>query len=267
VVQRVTRPPDVKHDWTLSSGIGSTPNQEPIRRMSTLRTLAVTFAAILLAAAPAVAQQSETFATPTQTVLSATTGEAIFVEGEHVFRNVMVLKSEIRSTMPGSMMIPFSFTISPGDLVFRNSGREWEYFCADASKSTASFPGLGSVVEAGDCVGVRRRLSDGRLEWVVDNSRYNGFATVWSRRVRTNESAALAAVEQRQVMTDISVHRAVYFDGFYSGLLNFTFHDGDQRREMKFDYDGTSEKMIGMLGKRLVVLRADSVELRYRWVE
>ena len=35
---------------------------------------------------------------------------------------------------------------------------------------------------------------------------------------------------------------------------------------MKFDYDGKSEKMIGMLGKRMLVMSADSVELRYRWI-
>lgn len=212
------------------------------------------------------AQDIERFATPTETTLSVTTGEDVFVEGDYALRDAFVLSSRISSTMPGSMMIPFSFSIEPGDLTFRGASRDWEYFCAANDRSAASFPGLGSVVSAGDCVGVRRRLSDGRLEWTVDNSNHNGMTAIWSRRVRDNEMALLRQ-EERQVVTDVAVRRAVYFDGFYSGLLNFTFVDGEQRREMKFDYDGEGEKLIGMLGKRMLVLGADSVELRYRWVE
>jgi len=34
--------------------------------------------------------------------------------------------------------------------------------------------------------------------------------------------------------------------------LDFTSTDGARRREMKFDYDDTPEKMIGMLGKRML---------------
>ena len=92
------------------------------------------------------------------------------------------------------------------------------------------------------------------------------MSTIWSRRVRDNEMALLRT-EKRQVVSDLAVRRAVSFDGYYSGLLNFTYVDGDQRREMRFDYDGEGEKLIGMRGKRMLVLGADSVELRYRWVE
>lgn len=212
------------------------------------------------------AQETERFATPSGTTLSVTTGEHVFLEGDYAVRDAFVLTTRINSTMPGSMMIPFSFRIEPGDLTFRGSSRDWEYFCAPNDRSAASFPGLGSVVAEGDCIGLRRRLRDGRLEWTVDNSVHNGMTTIWSRGVRDSEMALLRE-EERQVVTDVAVRRAVYFDGFYSGLLNFTFVDGDQRREMKFDYDGESEKLIGMLGKRMLVLGADSVELRYRWID
>lgn len=223
-------------------------------------------AAAMVGTCEAKAQETERFATPSGKTLSVTTGESVFVEGNYALRDTFVLTAEINSTMPGSMMIPFSFRIEPGDLVFRGASREWEYFCAPNDRSAASFPGLGSVVSNGDCVGLRRRLSDNRLEWTVDNSIHNGMTTIWSRRVRDNEMALLRE-EERQVITDVAVRRAVYFDGFYSGLLNFTFVDGGQRREMKFDYGGEGEKLIGMVGKRMLVLGADSVELRYRWVE
>jgi len=114
-------------------------------------------------------------------------------------------------------------------------------------------------------IGLRRRNDDGRLQWVVDNSVRNGMRTVWSRSVRPEELGQISFSKMKRV-ADAQVEQVVTFDGYYGGLLNFTFTEGARHRDMKFDYDGKSEKMIGMLGKKMLVLNADSVELRYKWV-
>lgn len=211
------------------------------------------------------AVKAETYVTPVETEQSVTTGENVLVEGSYSLRDVVALTTEVRSTIPGSMMIPFSFRIGPGDLTFRNAAGGWEYYCASAASSGASFPGLGSVVAEGDCVGVRRRVSDHRLEWVVDNSNHNGMSTIWSRSVRSNELQYLIA-RRAQTVSDVALRRLARFDGYYSGLLHFTYEEGNDRRELVFDYSGSGEKLIGMMGRRMLVLGADSVGLRYRWI-
>jgi hypothetical protein len=106
-------------------------------------------------------------------------------------RPILELESSITSTMPGSMFIPFRFWVPAGRIALTHRRGGWDYYCASLEEAGASFPGLGSVVADGDCVGVRRRQSDAKLEWVVDNSFHNGMTTIWSRPVTRSEAAEL----------------------------------------------------------------------------
>jgi len=71
----------------------------------------------------------------------------------------------------------------------------------------------------------------------------------------------LLSFSKTELVGGAEVDEVVTFDGYYGGLLNFNFTEGARRREMKLDYDRRLEKMIGMLGKRMLVLKAESVEL------
>jgi hypothetical protein len=221
---------------------------------------------ILGCATPGLAQpQRHAYETPAGVELAVTTGEVVYVAGSYALSDALTLAQDVSSTMPGSMRIPFGFSIKAGTYLQSRADVVWTGFCAPIYVASASFPGLGSVVSEGDCIGVRRRNADGALQWVVDNSVHNGMRTVWSRSVRDKE-AELLSFSKTERLAGAEIDKVVTFDGYYGGLLNFTFTEGARRREMKFDYDGRSEKMIGMLGKRMLVLKADSVELRYRWV-
>lgn len=221
---------------------------------------------VLVQALPTAAQpQRHAYETPADVELAVTTGEVVFVAGSYALSDAVALGEDISSTMPGSMRIPFGFSIKAGTYLQSRSDAVWTWFCAPLDSSSASFPGLGSVVSDGDCIGVRRRNADGHLEWVVDNSVHNGMRAIWSRSVRDQEARQISFSKTRQ-LAGADVDKVVTFDGYYGGLLNFTYAEGASRREMKFDYDGKSEKMIGMLGKRMLVMSADSVELRYRWI-
>lgn len=235
--------------------------------MNLIRQSAGAIAALALAF-PAVARAQAVqhpYATPYGVELAVTTGETVFVAGSYELADTLHLGVDIASTMPGSMGIPFGFKIRAGDYLQSRDGAQWTYFCAPLDRATASFPGLGVVVADGDCVGVRRRKSDDRLEWVVDNSIKNGMTTIWSRKMTAAEIATVGFTKT-QAISNASLEKAVTFDGFYSGLLTFTYVEGSSKRELRFDYDGKSEKLIGMLGKRMLVLKADSVELRYKWI-
>lgn len=206
------------------------------------------------------------YETPYDQELTVTTGEEVFVAGQFKLAEMVTLKRVVSSKMPGGMGIPFTFKIDAGDYRQSHSDAEWTYFCAPLDRATASFPGLGRVVSEGDCVGVRKAKATGRVEWVVDNSVHNnGMETIWSRAVKPSEADWLSFAET-QAIANSTVEKVVTFDGFYGGLLTFTYVDGAQKREMKFDYDGKSEKMVGMLGKRMLVLQADAIGLRYKWV-
>ncbi len=116
-------------------------------------------------------------------------------QGTSQNKPLLQLRSEVRSSMPGSMGIRFRFWLPAGRYAISHRFGGWDYYCASLEEAGASFPGLGSVVRPGDCVGLRRRQSDGELQWVVDNSVYNRMTTVWSRRVTNAEVASLEFVE------------------------------------------------------------------------
>jgi hypothetical protein len=74
--------------------------------------------------------------------------------------------------------------------------------CGEIDKVTASFPGLGSVIRSGDCVGIRisgKRISGNKMQWVVDNSNYNGFTTIYKSNIKNSEINKYSPTPNNQV--------------------------------------------------------------------
>lgn len=212
----------------------------------------------------------ERFSAPLGEVLSVNIGEHIFVEGEVARVPVLIMSSGIQSKMPGAYGIPFSFSIDQTELYLRFERGADEYFCAPESARSASFPGLGSVVAPEDCIGIRRNKSTGDLDWVVDNSIHNGTNTVWSRTVKPKDSVSFEdrtmTIKDRRADMEV-----IYFQGFYSGLLHFEYHefdDGESRiQDFKFDYPPKEgDSVYGVRGKVFEVVDVDNTHLNYRWV-
>jgi hypothetical protein len=206
---------------------------------------------------------------PLNEVLSAEVGTALFVDGQISVRTIPALRmsGSISSTMPGAYKVPFAFEIEKTELIAQYQRGDDEFFCANPSKSSASFPGLGIVVAEGDCIGVMRSIETGALRWAVDNSNYNnGMTTVWSRSVKEGDGIAFTEFEL-PANEQVTAQRFV-FDGAYSGLLHFTLRGGARNgTEFKFDYPSKNgDKTYGALGYIFEVIEVTNTSIRYKWL-
>ncbi|WP_376694247.1 hypothetical protein [Wenzhouxiangella sp. EGI_FJ10409] len=206
---------------------------------------------------------------PIGTSLSVNVGETLFAKGEFAFQEAYKLERPIRSKMPGSMGIPFNFSIERSVLTKSYRRANFEYFCAPFDKVNAWFGGLGKVIQRGDCVGVRRHTSSGALQWVVDNSVHNGMTTVWNRDYERSEDPILEKAEG-DVTAAGSNMTQIRFDGYYSSLLHFTLveRSGSSAKETEFKFDyppQNSEAVYGIKGNTFEVVDVNNVQLTYEW--
>ncbi|MCE9684472.1 hypothetical protein [Halomonas alkalisoli] len=238
-----------------------------------VRTLVVTLALLTLAGCTAKPPAAEAptisvkeFNAPLNEEMRAGTGDSIFMEGRYIEGEYIDVPQAVDIMIPGSMMIPFPVHVAQGRLELTSIRKGWKYYCGDLSSSSASFPGLGSVVRAGDCIGIRTPVGGGSPEWVVDNSNHNGFETIWSRRVSSGETHRYRP-QVSQTPFSVQQLTRVTFDGYYGGQLHFTLEkQGDQRetREFVFDFDG-EPTVVGFQGKHLEVVGASNLGITYRW--
>lgn len=210
------------------------------------------------------------FEAPLNTRLSVNTGDAFYVSGTYIEGERIHLESPQKMMIPGSMFIPFPVEIQSGFLELGGIKGRHKYFCAQEGRASASFPGLGSVIRAGDCVGIRVGLDDGKPEWVVDNSVYNrGMDTIWTKAMSEAEAAKYQS-EKSPVPFKVRDLKRLVFDGFHGDQLHFTWEEMDgkttQSRQFKFDFKGLP-KVLGIKGNQFKVFAADDVKLDYEWVK
>lgn len=200
--------------------------------------------------------------------LTVEVGDAIFVKGSYVKHPAFELRQRYEGTIPGAYSIPFSFWINPSTLHAAYSRGSRDFFCAPPSKRSASFPGLGVVVEPNDCIGISRDQETGDLRWVVDNSHYNNQTTVWSKPVSPEDRALLQERTPNRPSQWLS-GMMIYFDGYYSDLLHFRVvdHTGNSSQEFRFDYPSkTGSSVYGIRGNEFEVLDVSNTEMTYKWI-
>ncbi len=201
--------------------------------------------------------------------LKVETGDEIFVEGEYIPGQSLNITRRIDKLIPGSMLIPFPITIEPSALNMVKITRNWKYFCASPSLSTATFPGLGSVVRTGDCVGIRESIDGSEMQWVVDNSEYNqGLNTIWTLDLTMEERQEFRPI-QSNTPFKIKTLSTIIFDGYYGKQLHFTheYAAGSQTKlqQFTFDYDGNLNMLVSIKGKRFTIIQANNISLSYQW--
>ncbi|RTZ39136.1 hypothetical protein EKL30_18445 [Candidimonas sp. SYP-B2681] len=207
------------------------------------------------------------FSAPLDIELKAGTGQSIFVDGSYVQGEYIPVDHPVDMMIPGSMYIPFPVHVGVGRLVLTRFSGEWKYYCGDLATSAASFPGLGSVVQDGDCIGVRISNTDGTMQWVVDNSIHNGMTTIWKRNFSDEDRQSYKPQQDTRPFAIQSVTR-INFDGYYGGQLHFTWEQVDDadKTSRKFVFDFAGEPtLVGINDKLLEVIQADNVGVRYRW--
>ena len=209
------------------------------------------------------------FSAPLETTLVVETGNAMFVSGAYIKSQVITLSSDVSILLPGSLGIPFPVTIAAGRLSLTNLAGSWKYFCAPEGRATATFPGLGSVVAKNDCIGIRQSLSDGRFEWVVDNSNHTRSTTIWSRKVDPDyKGLTVSKLESPFRVRELT---RIIFDGVSGGQYRFTLEEisssGKSEKSFSFDRNTTGETVVGIKGKVFRVISADNIKLQYAWVK
>lgn len=207
------------------------------------------------------------FSAPLNKRLEVNTGDSVFVAGSYIEGEVIELDEGVDMKVPGSLGIPFPVHIDQGKLELTRIDGVGKYYCAQTGKASASFPGLGSVIADGDCVGIRISLDGTEKVWVVDNSIYNGRRTIWDKRMSASDAARHQPKPTSSPFKVQSIRR-ITFDGYYSGQLHFTWEEvAPGRRESKeftFDFSG-HDVLIGIKGNRFHALSADNVRLIYAW--
>lgn len=209
------------------------------------------------------------FKAPLGQLLRVETGNALFVSGSYIDGEDIQLPRAVDMMVPGSMFIPFPVRIEAGPLTLRRIGTAHRYYCAAEGRAAASFPGLGSVLGAGDCVGIRIPLGAGSPEWVVDNSNHNRTTTIWTKGMTADERAQ---VQVRPSMTPFMVKdlTRILFDGYFDRKLHFTLIESkaDKSESRTFTFDFTGEPtVVGVRGNQWQVMSANNLEMSYQWVK
>ena len=207
------------------------------------------------------------FNAPLGLTLLVETGNDLFVRGEYIEGEVITITEQVKKLIPGSMFIPFPITIEPGELKLSSTSAKWKYFCGDSDKVTASFPGLGSVIRQGDCVGIR--VANDKMQWVVDNSNYNRRQTIYSSTIKDSESKNYVPKLSGKIIKTIDFEK-ILFEGFYGGQVHFLWEriqgQSKESRQFIFDFDG-NPTLVGIKGQQFRILEANNVELQYKWVK
>lgn len=212
----------------------------------------------------------EKFEAPLDIILTVETGYSLFVEGSYIKSEEIIVEDEVNKMIPGAMMIPFPVKIDPGKLRMTLIDDNWKYFCAEKEKSAASFPGLGSVVRDGDCIGIRQSLVNGDMEWFVDNSNYNrGYGkTIWHSKLSKDDMVKYKPVVLQDPFK-INKMTKIVFNGYYGGQVHFTYEELDKNNIFKqdfiFDYAPGQELPISIKGHRLTILNVDNIRITYKW--
>jgi len=176
-----------------------------------IRSLLV-FLLLAVCSVPALANADELKATrtPVGTPVEVTAGQEFYAETQLEEVPAYKLERPFKSSMAGAMGFPFGFAIE-SELLIRtkttNSG--WEYFVPADGKFRAYHGILGSVIREGDTVGLRVH-SSGRMEWFVDNSNYNGYTTIWSRKLKKKDPQVTRITTTLTEPTGDAVERLIY---------------------------------------------------------
>lgn len=224
-----------------------------------IQILAAT-ALLLLPILPIAAAEPATSATGRE--LKVFPGDKFYFEGEQVEVPVLEISNTFESRMPGSMRIRFSFAIDAKKLRFSRTHDGWDYFAAPEGKARAWHGLVGNVLAKGDTVGVRINERNGEMEWFVENSRHNGFTTIWHRPVKPGKDVEVKAAGTEKLLPDGGRVRGLEYLGTRDNQIRVRyeeFGESVRREEFYFPISAQMPMEIGVMGLRAEVIRVDGV--------
>lgn len=182
-------------------------------------------------------------------------GDRFYVEGDTTELQTYRISEPFESRMPGSMRIRFSFAIDTTELRFSRRSNEWDYYAAADGKGRAWHGLLGNVLASGDTVGLRVHRTKGDREWFVDNSRHNGFTTIWHRAVKPRDVEVTEA-GVHSVLLEGDRMRGLEYLGVRDGQLRIRYTEmgpTPRSEEFTFPIEGPEPMLIGAMGLRAEV--------------
>lgn len=191
------------------------------------------------------------------TPVEVTAGQEFYAETPLEEVPAYKLERPFKSSMAGAMGLPFGFAIE-SELLIRNRISEsgWEYFVPVDGKFKASHGLLGSVIREGDTVGLRVH-SSGRMEWFVDNSIYNGYTTIWTRKIKAKDPKVTQITTTLTEPTGDVVERLIYLGLDPSGNARIrherVFKSDIVRDEFTFPLDATGQGLGAVRGAEFLI--------------
>jgi hypothetical protein len=155
---------------------------------------------------------------PLNRKIEVTPGQEFYGQFQEVSNNSVAyrLAQPFKSSMGGSMGLPFAFSIDETELLPSRTRDGWTYYVPKHKQFRAWHGLLGNVLAEGDTVGLRVN-QDGPQEWFVDNSIHNGMRTIWSRKLKPKDPA-VTEVEVTSRSPVGPVHKLIYL-GVSSGQV------------------------------------------------
>ncbi|QOW18620.1 hypothetical protein INQ41_07835 [Lysobacter ciconiae] len=182
-------------------------------------------------------------------------GDKFYVEGDTTDLQTYRISEPFESRMPGALRLPFSFAIDATDLHFSHRDSKWDYYTPVEGKGRAWHGLLGNVLAKGDTVGLRVHRTNGDREWFVDNSGYNGYQTIWNRRVK-GKDVEVTEEGIRSILLENNRLRALEYMGVRDGQLRVRYTEvgpNPRSEEFTFPIEGHEPILIGAMGVRAEV--------------
>lgn len=203
------------------------------------------------------AQDLKVTRAPVGTPITVSAGQEFYAETALEEVPAYKLEKPFKSSMAGSMGLPFAFSIDTDLLVrVKKSDLGWEYFIPANGRFRAYHGLLGSVIRQGDTVGLRVG-PQGEMEWFVDNSIYNGMTTVWSRRVKDKDPKLTRIMTKATEPTGESVERLIYMgfsdDRHVRVRLERLLPTGPVRDEFTFPVDNQGQGVGAVRGAEFTI--------------
>jgi hypothetical protein len=199
-------------------------------------------------------------------------GEKMYFDGDVGLTSSIELKSGIESKMPGSMGLPFTFSLKPSILMPDYVTDLYIYYAASEDHFDASHSMLGKVVKPGDKAGIRASKLTNGLEWYVDNSIFNGMqphSVVWSRPIKVSDNAIITPRNDLSVMLPRtqSRYREITYGGFVNGNYMISFREVNTGREYEKDFiipkTDSGNTILSIKGSIIEIISQDNLGVTY----
>ncbi len=186
--------------------------------------------------------------TPIGENLNVYPGDRFYIEGEQTPAETIQLSDSFTGKMPGSLKIPFNFSVNTTTLYLSTIEKGWKYYSAPQGLATAWHGIIGNVLASGDTVGIRIRQKDNLIEWFVNNSYHNyPLKTIYHRKHDTASDPKVSSIKIVNQLKRGSKLRALEYLGIRDNQLRIRYSENDGTTSIEDEFLFPIEKIVPIL--------------------